>query len=190
MITDFLTALVLVFASEMGDKSQIVTFGFGTQHRLIVVLPAIFLGIAVMLGASALIGEAAGSLIPYFWMHILSGVLFFVFAYLSFIGEHEDEHKEVGTKFGAFVAIFLTFVISELGDKTIFATMTLASHSKNFLAVWLGATLGMFAADVLAIVVANLLGKALPPKATRIASAIVFVLAGVATFYEAFAKVQ
>jgi putative Ca2+/H+ antiporter (TMEM165/GDT1 family) len=185
-MTDFWPAFVLVFASEMGDKSQIVSFGFGTQQRLIVVLPAIFLGIAVMLGLATLVGEAAGALIPYFWMHLLSGLLFFIFGYLSFRGQHEEVHKSVGTKFGAFVAVFLTFVISELGDKTIFATMTLASHTTNFLAVWLGGTLGMFAADVIAIGAANILGKALPPGVTRIGSAIVFFIAGIWTIAEAF----
>lgn len=184
-MTDFWPALVLVFASEMGDKSQIVSFGFGTQQRLSIVLPAIFLGIALMLGISALIGQAAGALIPYFWMHLLSGLLFFIFGYLSFRGQQEDIHKPVGTRFGAFVAIFLTFLISELGDKTIFATMTLASHSNNFLAVWLGSTLGMFAADLLAIGAANILGKALPARTTRICSAIVFVAAGIWTVFEA-----
>jgi putative Ca2+/H+ antiporter (TMEM165/GDT1 family) len=186
-MTDFWPALILVFASEMGDKSQIVSFGFGTQQRLIVVLPAIFLGIALMLGVSALIGQTAGAFIPSFWMHLLSGLLFFVFAYLSFRGQHEDIHKPVGTNFGAFITVFLTFVISELGDKTIFATMTLASHSKNFLAVWFGSTLGMFGADLLAIAAANLLGKALPAKGTRIASGIVFVVAGIWTVAEVFA---
>lgn len=185
-MTDFWAALVLVFASEMGDKSQVVSFGFGTQQRLIVVLPAIFLGIALMLGISALIGQAAGALIPYFWLHLLSGLLFFVFGYLSFRGQHEEIHKPVGINLGAFVSIFLTFVISELGDKTIFATMTLASHSRNLLGVWLGSTLGMFAADLLAIVVANILGKTLPARVTRIGSAVIFVLAGIWTIAEVF----
>jgi putative Ca2+/H+ antiporter (TMEM165/GDT1 family) len=185
---DFLTALIVVFASEMGDKSQIVSFGFGTQQKLIVVLPAIFLSTLLMLLIAALIGQAAGALIPHFWMNLIAGLLFFVFAYLSFVGQHEDEHEPVGTKFGAFVAIFLTFTISELGDKTVFATMTLASHSKNFLGVWLGSTLGMFLADLLAILAAAMLGKALPPKATRIGSAIVFVVAGAWTLFEAFTQ--
>jgi putative Ca2+/H+ antiporter (TMEM165/GDT1 family) len=178
-MNDFWTAFILIFASEMGDKSQIVSFGFGTQHRLIVVLPAIFLGIAVMLGISALLGQVAAALIPIFWMQIISALLFFVFAIMSFRGQHEDIHEPVGTKFGAFFAILFTFVVSELGDKTVFATMTLAGHSRNFLAVWIGGTLGMFAADVLAIVAANLLGRALPAKATRIGSGIVFLVAGV-----------
>jgi Ca2+/H+ antiporter, TMEM165/GDT1 family len=183
---EFWTAFILVFASEMGDKSQIVSFGFGTQQRLIIVLPAIFLGIAMMLGISALIGEVAGTLVPRFWMQVISAALFVLFAILSFRGQHEDVHKPVGTKFGAFFAILFTFIISELGDKTIFATMTLAGHSRNFYAVWIGGTLGMFAADVLAILVANLLGKALPAKATRIGSGIVFLFAGVWALWGAF----
>ena len=168
----------------MGDKSQIVSFGFGTQHKLIVVLPAIFIGIALMMLISSVIGQAAGHLLPYFWLHLLAGVLFFAFGILTLMGQHEEEHAAVGTKFGAFVGILLTFIISELGDKTIFATMTLASHTSNMLSVWIGSTLGMFAADVLAIVVGTVLGKTLPPKATRIGSALVFFAAGIWTLFE------
>jgi Ca2+/H+ antiporter, TMEM165/GDT1 family len=178
-MTDFWPALVLVFASEMGDKSQIVSFGFGTQQRLIVVLPAIFLGIALMLGVAALVGHVAAEFIPFFWMQMLSGLLFFIFGYLSFRGQHEETHAPVGTKFGAFVAIFLTFVISELGDKPIFATMTIAGHSQNVWAVWAGSTVGMFLADLIAILLASIVGKALPAKATRIGSGVVFIIAGI-----------
>lgn len=184
-IIDFWTALVVVFASEMGDKSQIVCFGFGTQQRLIVLLPAIFLATAFMLGVAAVIGHAAGALIPRFWMQILSALLFFVFGYLSFRGQSENEEESpLCTRDGAFVAIFTTFIVSELGDKTIFATMTLAGHSGSLLGVWAAGTLGMFAADVLAILVANRLGKALPAKATRIGSGIVFIAVGAWTLVD------
>lgn len=89
--------------SEMGDKSQIVSFGFGTQYKLAVVLPAILIGIALMMGFSALMGQVAGHLIPYFWMQILSAILFFVFAYMSLFGKAESEQAESNTKYGAFL---------------------------------------------------------------------------------------
>lgn len=182
---DFWTAFLLVFASEMGDKSQVVSFSFGTRHSLIIVLPAIFLGIAMMLLCSALIGHVVGHWLPYFWLNILAGALFLIFGYLSLIGQHEDIHKPVGTKFGAFITVLLTFVISELGDKTIFATMTLASQSKNFWGIWAGSTLGMFTADLLAIAVGTMLGRALPARATAIGSAMVFFAAGAWTIFQA-----
>jgi Ca2+/H+ antiporter, TMEM165/GDT1 family len=45
----FLKALFFVFISEMGDKTQVVSFSFGAQYSLVNVLSGVLLGIAVMM---------------------------------------------------------------------------------------------------------------------------------------------
>ena len=65
------------------------------------------------------------------------------------------------------------FFLPELGDKTMLATITLATREAAF-GVWLGSTVGMVVADGLAIMVGRLLGARLPERAIRIGAAISF----------------
>ena len=65
------------------------------------------------------------------------------------------------------------FFLAELGDKTMLATITLATHYGVF-GTWLGSTVGMVVADGLAIVVGRMLGARLPERGVRIGAAISF----------------
>ncbi len=60
-------------------------------------------------------------------------------------------------------AVISSFVLAELGDKTMLATVALASDH-NWAGVWLGATLGMVLADGVAIAAGALLHKRLPEQ--------------------------
>ena len=55
------------------------------------------------------------------------------------------------------------------------ATITIASQQRQFIGVWLGSTVGMVAADGLAIVVGTVLGARLPERAIRSVAAALFV---------------
>jgi putative Ca2+/H+ antiporter (TMEM165/GDT1 family) len=57
------------------------------------------------------------------------------------------------------------------------ATITLAT-TEGWFGTWLGSTLGMVAADALAIGVGAVLGKRLPEKSVRIGAAALFVVFG------------
>ena len=74
--------------------------------------------------------------------------------------------------------VAIAFFLAELGDKTMLATVTLATDHGWF-AVWLGSTIGMVAADALAIVVGQQLGARLPERTVKIGAAITFVVFGV-----------
>jgi putative Ca2+/H+ antiporter (TMEM165/GDT1 family) len=58
------------------------------------------------------------------------------------------------------------------------ATITLATKEGAF-GTWLGSTLGMVAADALAILVGQQLGARLPERAIRIGATVAFVVFGV-----------
>jgi Ca2+/H+ antiporter, TMEM165/GDT1 family len=70
------------------------------------------------------------------------------------------------------------FFLAELGDKTMLATITLAT-TEGWFGTWVGSTLGMVAADALVIGVGALLGRTLPEKMVRIGAAALFFLFGV-----------
>ena len=77
------------------------------------------------------------------------------------------------------VAASIAFFLAELGDKTMLATITLATTYGAF-GVWLGSTAGMVAADALAILVGQQLGQRLPERTIRLGAAALFLLFGLA----------
>ncbi|GAB3851164.1 hypothetical protein GCM10027610_077350 [Dactylosporangium cerinum] len=78
----------------------------------------------------------------------------------------------------------MAFFLAELGDKTMLATITLATQHGWF-GTWLGSTIGMVAADALAIVAGRMLGKRLPERTIKYGAAILFVLFGAWLLVEA-----
>ena len=58
------------------------------------------------------------------------------------------------------------------------ATITLATQ-ENWFWTWIGSTIGMVAADALAIVVGQVLKRRLPEKAVKIGAAVLFAIFGV-----------
>ena len=78
----------------------------------------------------------------------------------------------------------VTFFLAELGDKTMLATITLATQHGWF-GTWIGSTIGMVAADALAILVGRLLGRHLPEKIIKYGAAALFAIFGVWLVVEA-----
>jgi Ca2+/H+ antiporter, TMEM165/GDT1 family len=71
----------------------------------------------------------------------------------------------------------VAFFLAELGNKTMLATITLATQ-EGWLGTWIGSTVGMVAADALAIVVGAVLGKKLPEHVIKWGAAGLFALFG------------
>ena len=79
-----------------------------------------------------------------------------------------------------FTATFETVPAIDPGD---YATITLATKEGLF-GTWLGSTLGMVAADALAILVGQQLGTRLPARAIRIGATVAFLVFGVLLIVE------
>ncbi len=75
------------------------------------------------------------------------------------------------------ISTFGVIFLAELGDKTMLATVTLATHEEWF-GTWIGSTLGMVLADAHAIVVGAVLGRQLPEKVIKYGAATLFALFG------------
>ena len=83
----------------------------------------------------------------------------------------------------ALLAVGVAFFLAELGDKTMLATITLAVR-EDWFGTWIGSTVGMVAADALAIGVGAVLGRHLPEKAIRIGASLAFVVFGLVLIAE------
>lgn len=179
----FLIAFALVFVAELGDKSQLLVLAFASRYHPRVVVPAIFAATAAMHLLSVSLGAAVGRLLPFFWIQILSGIAFLLFGLWTLRGEDQDGegNGEIVSRYGPIVTIAATFLLSELGDKTMLTSIAVAGQQRSVFAVWGGATLGMFLADCLSLIVGYVLGRSLPARAIRYGSAIVFIASGAIT---------
>jgi putative Ca2+/H+ antiporter (TMEM165/GDT1 family) len=182
-MTAFWIALSLVFAAEMGDKTQLVALAFATRYNIRTVLTGVFVATLLVHLLSVGLGEIAGRLLPLSVIDLFSGLAFIGFGAWTLRGDEldEEEQQRFGNRFGPLLTVALTFILAELGDKTMLATVTIASQQRQALAVWLGSTLGMVIADGLAIWVGRGLGRTLPERAIKYGAAAIFIITGVVT---------
>ena len=174
----------VVFVAELGDKSQIMTLAFAARYEAWKVMAGIAAAAAVVHAASVLVGSTVAELVPPDVIGVAAGILFIAFAVWTaiddpFAGEDERErrHRSPVMTVGA------TFLLAELGDKTMLATITLAS-TEGALPVWLGATVGMVGANLLAILVGRQLGQRLSGRFLRWAAAAAFAVFGIVLLVE------
>jgi putative Ca2+/H+ antiporter (TMEM165/GDT1 family) len=178
----FWQSLVFIALAEMGDKTQLVALAFATRFNARVVLAGVFAATLLVHLFSVAIGEALGVVIPTFWLTLAAGLSFIGFGMWTLRGDSLDgsETSKI-SRFGPFLTVAIAFFLAELGDKTMLATVTLASQLQDAFPVWIGSTLGMVIADGLAVMVGIAVGKRLPTRAIKYGSATVFILSGIVT---------
>lgn len=177
----------VIFVAELGDKSQLMALTFATRYKALPVLAGITVATAVVHAVSVGVGYGLGAVLPTDWISLVAGVAFLVFAAWTLRGDKlsdDEEQKAARSTRSAIVGVSVAFFLAELGDKTMLATITLATQHGWF-GTWLGSTLGMVAADALAILVGRLLGRKLPDHIIRYGAAALFLIFGVWLIVEA-----
>jgi putative Ca2+/H+ antiporter (TMEM165/GDT1 family) len=176
----FFLSFGVIFVAELGDKSQLMALTFAARYRALPILIGITIATALVHAVSVLIGAVVGAALPTRLLSLIAGLAFFGFAAWSLRGDtlgEEEAGRAQRSGHSAVVAASSAFFLAELGDKTMLATITLAT-SENLFAVWAGSTVGMVAADALAILVGQQMGARLPERAIRIGAFIAFVVFG------------
>ncbi len=182
----FLVSFGVIFVAELGDKSQLMALAFATRYRARTILVGITLATAFVHLFSVIVGAAVGAALPTRAINVGAGIAFLGFAAWTLRGDSldDDEADRVRkTNRSVLMAVAFAFFLAELGDKTMLATITLATTNGLF-GTWLGSTLGMVGADALAIVVGQQLGTRLPERTIKIGAAISFVVFGVLLMFE------
>ena len=183
----FLLSFGVIFLAELGDKSQLMALAFATRYPAIPVLVAITIATAIVHLGSVALGATVALALPTNVIAIVAGLAFLVFAAWTLRGDRLDEGDEEKARRDARRSVIVTvgtaFFLAELGDKTMLATITLATNH-GALGTWVGSTLGMVAADAIAIGIGKVLGTRLPERAIRIGAAVAFVVFGVILIYQ------
>ena len=174
-------SFAVIFVAELGDKSQLMALTFATRYRALPVLIGITIATAVVHAVSVAVGYGVGSALPTGWIALVAAIAFLAFGAWTLRGDRlteEEKTKAERSTRSAIVAASVAFFLAELGDKTMLATITLATQYGWF-GTWLGSTIGMVAADALAILVGRQLGRHLPEKAIKYGAAALFFLFGI-----------
>lgn len=185
-------SFAVIFVAELGDKSQLMAMTFATRFKTVPVLIGITAATAVVHLVSVGIGYGLGATLPTGWISLVAAVAFLAFGAWTLRGDKltDDEKSKAERSTGsAILAVGGAFFLAELGDKTMLATITLATQYGWF-GTWLGSTVGMVAADALAILVGRLLGRHLPEKAIKYGAAALFVIFGIWLLVEAIIELR
>jgi putative Ca2+/H+ antiporter (TMEM165/GDT1 family) len=182
MFEALLVSTGAVTLAEIGDKTQLLALLLAARFKR----PwPIVLGI---LAATLLNHGLAGALGAWLTAQLSPAVLRWALG-LSFLAmalwtlkpdSIDDGAADAGraTRHGVFLATFVTFFLAEMGDKTQLATVALAAHYADVVAVVAGTTLGMLIADVPAVWLGERAARALPMRWIRAAAAGLFALLG------------
>ena len=170
----------VVFLAELGDKSQLLTLTFAARYRWPKVLLGVSLATGALMGLSVTIGALASGFLPRRSLQIVAGLAFLGFAVWTLRGDDDESEDDpaAAERDGALPAIIGTFALAELGDKTMLTTIALSS-TNGWLGTWAGATLGMVAANGLALVIGDHLGARVSERAIRSGAAALFAVLGV-----------
>jgi len=183
----FLLSFGVIFLAELGDKSQLMALAFATRFPAIPVLIAISLATLIVHLGSVALGATVALALPTNVIAIVAGLAFLVFAAWTLrgdeLGEAEAARARRETTGSVIVTVGTAFFLAELGDKTMLATVTLATNH-DALGTWLGSTAGMVAADAIAIGIGRLLGTRLPERAIRIGATVAFVVFGLLLIWQ------
>jgi putative Ca2+/H+ antiporter (TMEM165/GDT1 family) len=177
----------IIFVAELGDKSQLMALTFATRFKPLPVLAGITIATAVVHAFSVGLGAAIGTALDPRLIAFVGAIAFFGFGLWTLRGDKltdEERERANATTRNAFLAVAVTFFLAELGDKTMLATVTVATTHSAW-GTWAGSTVGMVAADALAIVVGRQLGNRLSDRTIRIGAAIAFFAFAAYMLYDA-----
>lgn len=187
-------SFILVFISELGDKTQLLVLSFSSKTKTKNILIGVAIGSLFSHGIAIAFGSTLGILNnPHIqeiikFITYITFILFGIFSFIS-IGKTENDDsnkfidKIINLKLNYTLIIAFSIIIGELGDKTFLASIGLGIQYPAYkISLILGAILGMVISDLLAISFGKILLSKISDKKIKILSGILFILFGLLGF--------
>ena len=184
----FLKVFLTEFIAEMGDKTQLMLIALTSKYKLKDIIFGTAAAILVLNGLAVLAGGLVSEFIPGWLIKTVAALAFLYFAASTIAGDDDEEEEEGGNskiKFAPF-AVFCTFFVAELGDKTQLTAITFGANEgmEAAIVVWIACSLGLFAADILGMLVGYLLKSKTPEGLLNTLAFVIFSVFGVYTLYQ------
>lgn len=180
----FLKIMLTEFIAEMGDKTQLMLVAMTSKFKLRDIILGTAVAVLVLNGIAVLAGGLVSQFIPDWLIKLVAAIAFLYFAITS-LGADDDEEEEAGKSRFEFapLAVFCTFFVAELGDKTQLTAITFGANEglSNGLIVWLACSLGLFAADIIGMLIGYLLKSKTPDGFLNTLAFVIFSIFGILT---------
>lgn len=172
-----LTALLVVMAVELPDKTLIATVVLTTRYRPLPVL----VGVSGAFFLQCLIAVTAGQLLTLLPHRVLAGVVAVLFglgALLLLRGADAEEVPNRGSGRGwrraatAFAVVFA----AEWGDASQLATAALTARYDDPVAVFVGSFVALVGVAALAVALGNVLTRRVPLRLVQRVAAMIFLV--------------
>ena len=183
----FFQIMFTEFIAEMGDKTQLMLVALTSRFKLRDIIIGTAAAILVLNGLAVLLGGLVSEIIPTWLIRLVAASAFLFFAITSLKGDDdEEEAKEENVSRFAPLTVFCTFFVAELGDKTQLTAITFGANEGmgSAFVVWIGCSLGLFAADILGMLVGYLLKSKTPDGLLNTLAFVIFSIFGVYTLYQ------
>lgn len=182
-MTAFLASLIFVVLAEMGDKTQLLAMAFACKFRWQTVMWGVFAATAANHLLAAAAGNYLAAVMPIVYIKITAAASFIIFGLWTIRGDTlGDEDSKY--HFSPFWTVTIAFFIAEMGDKTQLATIALAVKYHTVISVWMGTTIGMVISNGFGIIAGSVMGRHIPARAIKWASALIFIAFGGFGLYE------
>jgi putative Ca2+/H+ antiporter (TMEM165/GDT1 family) len=173
-----LPAFIAAALGEWGDKTQLLLIALAARYGR----PGqLLLGVALAALAGSLLASFGGTLIngtvTLRALSLLVAVALVFAGASAFIRAKTPDYAETLKGPAVVVAAFGLF-LAEFGDRTQFITFAIAARFDSLLLPAVGATLGIIAASIPAVVLGPELGKVLPVKGLRWGGGALFLVFG------------
>ena len=181
----FLKVLLTEFIAEMGDKTQLMLVAMTSKFKIRDIILGTAVAILVLNGLAVLAGGLVGSLIPDWIIKIIAAFAFLYFAITSLTEDDEEEEESANNKIKiAPIAVCCTFFVAELGDKTQLTAIAFGANEglSSALIVWIGCSIGLFAADIIGMLLGYLLKSKMPEGFLHLLAFAIFAVFGILTF--------
>lgn len=199
----FFIAFMLVFFSELGDKTQLLVLSFSTKDKAKNILLGVALGTFFSHGLAILFGSQLGSFgndTFSYYSKLITYASFLLFGIIGFIPKKSNNHssgkdstktsfleKILSIKINYIIIIAICIIVGEIGDKTFLASLGLGLEYPNYkFSLILGSITGMVLSNSFALFFGKLLGSKLNPAFIEFLSNVIFIMFGLIGFANMF----
>lgn len=184
-LSAFFISFILIFFSELGDKTQLLVLSFSSKIKTLHVLVGVALGTFFSHGIAILFGSKLGLLDNNIFFKLITYIIFLFFGIIGFLPEKEKNSqnsflgKLTNLSLNYIFIIALCIALGELGDKTLLASIGLGIDYPTYkISLILGSIGGMVGSNTIAIFFGKLIGNKISEKKIKFFSNLIFIIFG------------
>ena len=196
-IYTFFIAFMLIFVSELGDKTQLIVLSFSNKLKASRILLGVAIGTLLSHGVAILFGSHLGMINESFrfYLSIITYTSFILFGIWGFFHNNSNDlntskkstetSKKSHSTWYYILFIATSIIIGELGDKTFLASLGLGIEYPFYkFSLVLGSVCGMVASNSIAVLFGKFLDTKLNSKYIQFLSNVLFIVFGILGFFK------